>query len=769
MSESRERALARNLYRNLRILALLTVIFVITLALAPFKWHNSEWRNIQKEYNRRARAQGEAPVEISLKQIWRPEANLTDRCTSCHLGMGAATPLKDGGLLFGPHPDVSHEVGEMGCTICHRGQGRATRAQAAHGNVEHWEDPMLPRSLLESSCGTCHGAATATPDLKTAERGHYLFQLNGCPACHRVDGVGGTVGPDLSGVALKGYDREWQISHLRSPSDVVEGSQMMSFGHLTSGEIDQLLGYMDTLIGAPALIRGKALVSQEGCRGCHRISGPGGDFGGSLSEAAHKKASEYDFSHVEGPETLENWERSHLRNPSRVAPGTTMPAYRLDPEDEDALITYIFSLREPDIPMEQLPRETILNRLEERRDFASDGETLFRTFCSACHGPEGRGQAMATLGTTVPDLRNRQTRALLSADSTKQIIQEGRPERFMPAWGSSGAGLRDEEIESIVSFLRSDLPDPPPFSRVESARADLGLGRVLFRDNCSFCHGKSGEGTIIAPNLTNPEFLFVADDSYLYRTITQGRPGTAMPAHRDYGPEMLASLIGWIRETGRRDPSATSQQARAFREKIQDTLFVERVSDYRASGSPAYGKTLFDSMCVSCHGELGQGGVGPALGNPVFLKSAPDGLLAGTILLGRSKRAMRSFGSDGIANLKGREVGDLISYIRRLPLQPERSVGVPTVQGNGSRGKELFESLCAGCHGVDGRGRIAPSLRSPNFLSHVSDGFLQATLVRGRPGTPMRSWARGGQGFAELEPADINDIVHYIRGWQDSH
>jgi mono/diheme cytochrome c family protein len=53
-------------------------------------------------------------------------------------------------------------------------------------------------------------------------------------------------------------------------------------------------------------------------------------------------------------------------------------------------------------------------------------------------------------------------------------------------------------------------------------------------------------------------------------------------------------------------------------------------------------------------------------------------------------------------------------------------------------------------------------LRNPAFLDAVTDGFLQATIIRGRRGTAMRPYARGGQ----LELRDINDIVAYIRSWQ---
>jgi mono/diheme cytochrome c family protein len=88
------------------------------------------------------------------------------------------------------------------------------------------------------------------------------------------------------------------------------------------------------------------------------------------------------------------------------------------------------------------------------------------------------------------------------------------------------------------------------------------------------------------------------------------------------------------------------------------------------------------------------------------------------------------------------------------------------VQGTPEHGGELFGRYCIGCHGVDGQGLTAPALRNPAFLDAVTDGFLQATIVRGRPGTAMRAWARGRQGFAELEPQDINDIVAHIRSWR---
>lgn len=755
--------LAKKLYRNLRILAVLTVVFLGTLAIAPAKEWFTEWRGVQKQYNEQAAALGLATMEVGIKQIWRPEIDLVDRCTSCHVGMGTAAPLPEGGPVFGAHPSVHHDVAQMGCTICHRGQGRATKKEAAHGLVKHWEEPMLERPYLEASCGGCHGDAARVPAAAKVERGRYLFDLHGCKSCHVVDGEGGRVGPDLSGVALKGYDREWQIRHLRDPAATVEGSKMMSFGHLSDADVDSIVTYLDTLIGAPMLMRGKALAVELGCRGCHRIGGVGGDHGPDLSDEGSKSAGDFDFSHVDGPHTASSWHRAHLRNPKRVAPGSKMPSYRLPEEDEEALITYVLSLRQDVVPMDDLPKQTILAQLHEKRDFASDGETLYQTFCAVCHGADGQGKQMDSLGVTVPALINSDLLAVASVDYLRYTIEHGRPGRDMPGWSLTNAGLRPEETEAIIRYLRAGVPTPPSYEEVAAVETpSIDLGATIYRHDCAGCHGLKGEGTVIAPSLVNPELLFVASDHLLYRTITAGRANTGMPAHRAYSGDELAGLLAWIRGQG----PVTAEHRRRYEETISEVLHVRKLDDYRAGGSPAYGRVIYESMCIGCHGSRGHGGVGTAITNRDFLDEASDGFIAGTILLGRGQRAMRPFGPAGLANLRGREIADLIAYLRYEGGQPADRPRGRHVQGSSEAGKERFAQLCSGCHGPEGKGASAPALNNSGFLTAATDGFLQATIARGRRGTAMRAWARGGYGFAEIPPSEINDIVSYLRTWE---
>jgi len=76
------------------------------------------------------------------------------------------------------------------------------------------------------------------------------------------------------------------------------------------------------------------------------------------------------------------------------------------------------------------------------------------------------------------------------------------------------------------------------------------------------------------------------------------------------------------------------------------------------------------------------------------------------------------------------------------------------------RGDELYAAHCAACHGDTGAGGVGVPLSLPSFLSSVDDNFLRETIRHGRPGRVMPA-------FRALSNAQVNAIVHYIRGWSD--
>lgn len=53
----------------------------------------------------------------------------------------------------------------------------------------------------------------------------------------------------------------------------------------------------------------------------------------------------------------------------------------------------------------------------------------------------------------------------------------------------------------------------------------------------------------------------------------------------------------------------------------------------------------------------------------------------------------------------------------------------------------LLQHDCGSCHGMTRQGGLGPPLL-PQALSNKSDALLLATILEGRPGTPMPPWGR---------------------------
>jgi putative heme-binding domain-containing protein len=114
-------------------------------------------------------------------------------------------------------------------------------------------------------------------------------------------------------------------------------------------------------------------------------------------------------------------------------------------------------------------------------------------------------------------------------------------------------------------------------------------GAVLFRQECTYCHGVSARGGMRGPDLTTGTWTHGGTDSELATTISVGVPGTAMPPNK-LTEEEIWQLITYLR---------TLQQPLAA-----------QTGDARRGESLFFGTT----RCSSCHMVNGRGGrLGPEL------------------------------------------------------------------------------------------------------------------------------------------------------------
>ena len=296
----------------------------------------------------------------------------------------------------------------------------------------------------------------------------------------------------------------------------------------------------------------------------------------------------------------------------------------------------------------------------------------------------------------------------------------------------SGSGGRREPAKTPSTSDRA-------VAGLES-RQILLQGEMAFIRNCGMCHGFEAVGKVgIAPSLSNPDFLALASDSFIRKTVREGRLGTAMAPRRDISNDDLTKIIAYLRSLPGRDVKPVALDL-----------------DWRSQGDPENGRDNFARYCSSCHGAHGAGyaeyGTAPGIALPGFLRIAPDDYIFQTIARGRRGTPMRSFlGSQGLANLTRQEIGDIIVFLR----QQDPAL---TPQFSEHLGEETFDRNCANCHQKGARGLVgvAPSLSSPEFLALASDDMIRNTVRRGRLGTTMVP-------RSDLTEWELDAILQYLR------
>ena len=101
------------------------------------------------------------------------------------------------------------------------------------------------------------------------------------------------------------------------------------------------------------------------------------------------------------------------------------------------------------------------NRFVWAQDQA-EGKKLYGTYCSTCHGDNGKGDGLASKSLPVKpgDHTNGTVMNQLSDKFLFDIISKGGSavgkSAFMPGWGS----LNEKQIRDVIAYVRS-IADPP--------------------------------------------------------------------------------------------------------------------------------------------------------------------------------------------------------------------------------------------------------------------------------------------------------------------
>lgn len=696
----------------------------------------------------RARAGEELknPFSAGLDTLLRGRSVFDSFCSHCHGSAGAG----DGAVAKG-FPQFSMPVnGQAGRrladgTLLHiitYGRGLMPAAAGQLDVEDRWLAILYLRDLQRREAERLGPLAEIPEDprrrsLVSAGYGRELFAAN-CAGCHGAEGRRPQRGtptlhsPAVLAIALDDY--YWRIINHGRP-----GTQMPAWKEVfTATQVRSLIAYFrswappppepgQVVPGQGSVADGRATFSSH-CAGCHGREGRGG-VGNSLNAPSFLAVASNKFLR----DTI-SLGRRH----------TAMPAsYDLRAKDVADLIAFMRSW-EPPAPSFEAVSALLPAASREA------GAKSFSRSCAGCHGAQGGGG----LGSKLNDDA---FLSMLDERSLYRVIADGRPDTAMPAWRS----LPARELADIMAFIRTWQTSPAlaPSTWTASGRAEFG--EVLFNRNCIKCHREGGQGDLGA-QVGNPAYLAQLSDDFLRRTISVGKRGTEMKGFATRARDPLSArdiehLVAYLRSVQRNPPL----------EPLHNTYSW---ADLEA-GREVYEKT---AECAKCHGSWGEGGTGPALGNPAFLRAATNGFLAATVVLGREQTKMKSYVHGDEPVLEQEQIENVVAYVRAFAKAPAMAARrLPSTPHLVAEGRGLFKAACARCHGDEGQGlreaggkEYGPSLNNGEFLKAADDNFLLATIALGRPDTPMPPFALGFERQKPLSADQIRALVAFLRSWE---
>jgi mono/diheme cytochrome c family protein len=174
-----------------------------------------------------------------------------------------------------------------------------------------------------------------------------VYERYKCYACHRFNGVGGTLAPDLTYEGSLAQ-KKWIYDFLKNPQTVRPALilRMPQF-NMTDKEASIAAEYLSLAVQKPdvdpesvdakqftaaMVASGKRLYQEKyQCQSCHTIGNTGGYVGPNLNNAGNWLT----------PAWMEAW----LRNPQALLPGTIEPRREFSPDEIRDLTAYLLTLR----------------------------------------------------------------------------------------------------------------------------------------------------------------------------------------------------------------------------------------------------------------------------------------------------------------------------------------------------------------------------------------------------------------------------------------
>lgn len=179
-------------------------------------------------------------------------------------------------------------------------------------------------------------------------------------------------------------------------------------------------------------------------------------------------------------------------------------------------------------------------------------------------------------------------------------------------WSSTGQYEQEMQVAEetyapiFEAFMQQEIP-----ALATNAEA-IEVGRRLYLNYCSTCHGSDAGGVRGFPNLRDHDWLYGGEPEQLVQTITHGRQGL-MPAWEEIlTEEQIMNVASYVRSLSGEPIDAVAQKE---------------------------GQSVYATNCAACHGPEGKGNQmmgAPNLADNIWLYGGSQTRVVETIVKGRN-------------------------------------------------------------------------------------------------------------------------------------
>jgi mono/diheme cytochrome c family protein len=262
---------------------------------------------------------------------------------------------------------------------------------------------------------------------------------------------------------------------------------------------------------------------------------------------------------------------------------------------------------------------------------------------------------------------------------------------------------------------------------------------ALYLKNCSICHGDKGNGDTRARgdmypqprNFTTVEAAMELTRERMIHSVTEGRPGTAMMAHKGrLSKEEIAGLVDYIRANFMRLPPSDTGKVPA---------------------AVSLGEKVYTQNCAVCHGDKGntafwaQSGLNPPprdFTSPLAQNTLTRDRMIHSVTHGRPGTGMMPFNK----RLTKEQIASVVAFIRFkfMGLDPEKDTGetpLAQLKPEAKAEPKSAHSAMGGIPGVDtplaSARPAAPAPQDPHQMPHPGTVAAKPAAAPAAAGMPQ--------------------------------